>query len=501
MASRMSTAALPDSLQRALDNASADDLKSFLSRELASDDRMAARFVALYGGLGVKELKKALKSELSSIKRSYASGGFIDWRASLGFESEYCAAISSYVDPAVAKHDADAIFELLEAVLTSFRTVHIDDSNGFVTDTFNMLKGYWGKAFLYTPDKQVPKRIAYMHKLVGKVESSAREGDFDWLITDGLYEFPIDLYADDPAFAPLVLDLIDKHMAELREKARQERAKEEQRRAAYPTWGKASEYTTHSEYELTRWVEKRLVAMEAVGAPLDDLREVASAHRKNTEIVTKYADLCAERGEPAFAIGELEAALVDDLVSRTAVSVYLVRLLKIYEDCGMQDKAKAAMKALLQAEPTPVFSSMVSIPALFRRYKACFLPEQWEEERERLFSGIRGKYVFCDCLVAEGLYERLYEYAASCDRFRVEEYEDVLVQVNPEFVFRWYEKSIMGEFELAYDRKGYRRETKALTHVAKLPGGAEAASRIAAALQDKYPRKKALLEELAKAGF
>ena len=221
-------------LRRAVENAGEEDIRRFLLEELASDERMAARFVARYGGLDVKGLKKALKSELSAIKREYSSGAFIDWRSSLDFESEYCSAISSYLDPVVAKRDADAIFELLEAALASFRTVHIDDSNGFAATAFDMMKRYWGKVLLYTPRAQVPERVIYLSELADKVDSSTREGDFDWFVAEELRALPVDFCAGDPDLAPLAIGLIDKRMAQLHDQVARERAEEERRRANAP---------------------------------------------------------------------------------------------------------------------------------------------------------------------------------------------------------------------------------------------------------------------------
>ena len=241
--------------------------------------------------------------------------------------------------------------------------------------------------------------------------------------------------------------------------------------------------------------------MEAAGAALPELKELAAGYRDCDKIMTLYADLCAERGEPSFAVAELERAVSDASLNEITARVLRLRLLKLYEACRMQDKALATTRALLKGKPTSLRDMEVPTKELLQKYKGFFAPEQWETERDKLLEGMQSERALCDCLVEEGLYERLYEHAVGAEKFEVPPYESELMQVDPELVFSWYEKRILEEFEYAHDRKAYRSGVKSVVHVAQLPDGEKRAAKIAEALRKEYPRKPALLQELGKAGF
>ena len=111
------------------------------------------------------------------------------------------------------------------------------------------------------------------------------------------------------------------------------------------------------------------------------------------------------------------------------------------------------------------------------------------------------RYTLCDCLLAEGMPERIYQIAKDGERFDVERYQDALLQIDAPFVLAWHKRRVLRDFEEAYDRKGYRRKTKELVRLLELPGGKDAAQEVADELRARYPRKVALLDELAKAGL
>lgn len=482
-------------------NASDEDMREFLLHELRNDERMASRFVASFGSFDVKGRKKALRSELASIRSEYSHRGFIDYRDSLSFESEYCEAIRSSLEPLVHKGDAEGLFALLETVISHFRGICIDDSNGFVTTTFGLCCDFWEEAFRLTPSVGVSKRIDGMCKLARKFESAKKEADLDWFIIPELYKIPARILAEDKHHAANIIELADERIACLQTAAADELGTYERKRAALNENPSLHTYVyrPHAAFEIDEWALFRLKAMDACGASLDKICLFASDYTTDcSKILLALADICCARGETRLAVVELSRWLVASRPDQKyAAEEVCLRLLDAQLECGMNDHYRDMLATMLRVSPM----RKVSAVSLLRRYKKCFEPVAWPAEREKLFARIDNVTVLCDCLAEEGFHQRIYDIACESERFNYRRYENELLDVAPEYVLEQYKESAMSEFDRACDRRGYRSAAKELKHILGLPGGGDEARKLAAQLRVKYPRKIALHDELAKIGL
>lgn len=484
-------------LADAFANASDADVRAFLLEELGRDELMTTRFVARFGKQDLATQKKSLRSGLAAVRKEYARGGFIDYCDAWAFAGEYHDVLESYLEPAAQHGDADALFALLDVVIMHFRSIHIDDSDGFVTDTLRMLAAYYDQAFSATPAERVPARIRDMCALADQVEGAQRAGDFDDLLAPELRFVPVRLYAGNPQFAAEIIKLADAQLADLRLRTQHER--EELRRQWPGLTQKAPETKTSAEFEIPRWVLARMEAMESLREGVGALRAFALPFFDSSSVLVAFADACSRVGEPHAAVADLETAADDARLGAGGMDLVRLRLLDAYEESGLLDKACELVKRMLQAKQLPFRGP--SAAELLARYRAVVPAELWLQAREELFAGMTNRYTLCDCLLAEGLPERIYQIAKSTDRFDVGRYQDALLQVDVPFVLAWHKRCVSESFELACDRKSYCRGAKGLVLLLELPGGQAAAEEIAEQLRAKYPRKVALLDELAKAGF
>lgn len=488
---------VPPAVADALAGASDADVRAFLLGEMQRDERMAMRFAARFGKQELAVRKKGLRSELAAVRKEHARGGFIDYRDSWGFEVEYHDVLESYLEPSAQRGEADALFALLDVAIMHFRGVHIDDSNGFVTGTMDMLSAYFEQAFSATPADCVPARIRDVCKLADKIEGAQREGDFDDLIAPELRFIPARLFAGNSQFAAEIVGLADERIACLRSRAQHEREELQRRWPALAQ--KAPETKTTSDYEAVRWALARMEAMESLGESVAALREFAHPFFDDSSVIVAFADACSRAGEPRAAIVDLEAGANDNRLGPGGVDLVRLRLLDAYAECGMDDELRELLRAVLQAEQLPF--RWPSAPELLARYRATAPAESWPQVREELFAGMTNRYTLCDCLLAEGMPERIYQIAKAKERFDVDRYQDALLQIDAPFVLAWHKRRVLRSFEEVYDRKGYRRKTRELARLLELPGGKDAVREVANELRARYPRKVALLDELAKAGL
>lgn len=486
-------------LAAALARATDDDIRDFLIQAMADDDRLAARFVSRFGEHDARDEAKRLRSDLAAIRKAYARGGFIDYRSSWGFEREYQEALDLHLQPFARKGDAAALFDLLSVAVTHLCGISIDDSDGFTTATFSQLRDYYVAAFSNTPADQVEKRVADVLALAAKLESSPRSQALSWYVVPELLDIPAELFAHDARHASCVIDLCDGRITQLGERAAVEREEREHAAALYPGRSRAGAgWETSSEFEQRRWACRRIEAMDALGRSLDDIVAFAASYFRDERVVVTCADICAGRGAPERAVDVVETALAQGRLQGFCVDRVQLRLLDACDAAGMRARESALLAEMLQGAQLPHGAAAAD---LLTRYKRCATYDVWETERERLLNGMQNQITLCDCLLSEGLERRLYEIAKAAERFPVERYQDALLRVDPEFVLARYKAGALTWFASAYDRQGYRRESKRLKRLAELPGGKEAAQQVAAELRQQYPRKPALHDELTKAGF
>ena len=67
---------------------------------------------------------------------------------------------------------------------------------------------------------------------------------------------------------------------------------------------------------------------------------------------------------------------------------------------------------------------------IYREFKSLFAPDEWEEERELLYSSMKYQHMLPEYFVEEKLYDRLASYVfTNKNEYLIEEYEKYLADV------------------------------------------------------------------------
>lgn len=482
----------------ALKSASDADVREFLIESIALDERLAARFVSRFGQHKPREEAKLLRSDLAAIHKQYARGGFIEYRDAWDFERDYQDAIDLHLQPFARSGDGPALFSLLEVAVTHFCGISIDDSEGFSSSTFSLLHDYWVTAFGLVPADEVPGRVKSIEKLAEKLESSTRAEALNWYVVPELLDIPIELFSSDPEHAGCVIELCDRRIDALSKRAEEERARWERESAVRSKYVRCGDWTTSAEFEQRRWALRRMEAMEYLECSLDEIEAFAQPFFGSDKVLLAFADVCERHGECERAVEALLHALEEGRLQGFCADGVRLRLLDAYASAGKREEEVELLVEMLQAPELPRGASAAQ---LLQRYRQRATYDDWEAERERLFAEMDSKFTLCDCLLEEGLDQRIYDIAKESERFPVNRYQDALLRVDPEFVLQRYAVDALAGFDRAYDWRGYRGATRRLVELAELPGGCAAARKLADELRQRFPRKTALHDELAKAGL
>lgn len=191
-----------------------------------------------------------------------------------------------------------------------------------------------------------------------------------------------------------------------------------------------------------------------------------------------------------------------DEAGQSASRRFALRLRELYRKHGETDKLRPLLEGLLADAHSN--DSNPSAPQLLDELHAVAPADAWPQVRDAALERMTSGEARCDCLAAEGLVERLVDELMHGEvRFRSPaSYEDLLVVDHPELLVAWYAEDARRSMEgYMPGRKAYQTAAEKLHHLASLPGGAEPALELADEWKRMYPRRPAMFEELARAGF
>ena len=479
------------------------DVRAFLVQVLHADERLAYRFRSQLGALDDKAAQRELRHELSAIKKAYTYRGWIDYRSALPFSRGYLDAAERTLQPFVERRDADGVFALTSVLVTSLRTVHIDDSDGFFSDAMALVRWAWGAsldALADDPGKRVraAKDLCFLSR---KVSNAKSEGDMDWFLIDSIDEFAAERLAGDAACADLVVALADRRIEQAQRAHREALAKAKRRQEASPNYYGGSSAYVPVDYETPRWVAYRVRAMYTAGATVAETMAFARPFRSSYEVLEALADILMAAGDAPGAIRLFEDACRDEgegVSSRR----FALRLRELYREHDEIEKLRLLLEDLLA--DARANDSTPSAPQLLSELCAITPADAWPQTRDAVLERMASAEARCDCLADEGLVGRLIdELEQGTLRFRSPaSYEDLLLAERPDLLVAWYAKDARQSMvNYAAGRKAYQTAARKLRHLASLPGGEGPAREIAEEWKRTYPRRAAMLEELARAGF
>ena len=103
---------------------------------------------------------------------------------------------------------------------------------------------------------------------------------------------------------------------------------------------------------------------------------------------------------------------------------------------------------------------------------------------------------------SEGLWERLMEAVTAAERLSIlDRYEAALKKRYPDGMLEAYARILMKEAAAVSNRKQYQELARYLNKIKSYPGGAVRTAWLAEDWRTRYSRRRAMMDELEKAGF
>lgn len=446
--------------ERVIDRLSEEQIRQLLLR-LVKVDPYARELIELViqAPLSEKEKKQWVRDLQAMANNAKDRYGFIDYDAAYSF----CCALVEYLDDHVpglleGEHIVEA-FELVCLVFDTAVTQEMDDSAG-------------GLSMVCT---------ACMHEWEEILECASleqQEDMFRWFCaeyqTDDTAQMFLCEYVFEaawkPELVPRLLEFLDEQI-------------------------KLCENDKQSEYYLAELVLHRAHWMEQTGTSSSVCWAYLQNYRYLSDIRKLEIEQAKQEGDWPHMIALLKESKQLDADKLGLLSHYSRQLIDIYERLSDRDALREELEYYL-------FTFLQHDLKYAEKLKAILTDAEWTEMRERLLNSRTMLYQEQLLLYQEGLFDRLMEQIEEeMDIRELERYEEVLLKEFPQRCIAVYERQLALAMRNASDRKAYRAAVQMLSKLKKYPEGEGKARKIAQSWRMAYPRRKSMLDELAKAGF
>ena len=437
-------------------------IRPLLTELISADEKLYRALLLQYGETTPDECMKTLKEELASIGDQYADRhGYINYRDAYDFECDAADFIQRQTQTLLGRGKPLLAFRAGMDALREFASYEAEEECGYVDEAMDaMLTDILGAC--------KEDAASEVFNLLLKCAGSTGE---HWRVQEFAEQAVFSCFSGE-VFDKKKLELVDRQIANLE------------------TSGKQG-YS--GEYEMERLLMRRFDLMKKLSWPKEELDAFLARYTNYSDIRKLCIRQAFDDGKTDEAIRLLEEGKSADRDKRGLVAEYSKWLMELYERQGR----RAELLAELEYH---VFTLSSGGMEMLSRLKKVCTPVQWIEYRERYLSG---QYIHrLELMESEGLWERLMEAVTAAERLStLDRYEATLKKRYPDELLEAYARILMKEAAAVSVRKQYQELVRYLKKIKHYPGGTERAAQLAEDWRTRYKRRRAMMEELKKAGF
>ena len=445
-------------LEKAVQSLSASDARALLARFAAVYPDIAEQVMMKTTGRVTKKQIQAWYKQITSLTVKYSDRyGVIDYRSS----GKYIEEMETLMDGKVQiLLDSGLPMEAFRLTCRAMEEV----SEAGVDDFTEVEAMYWDCAEQWNAIIPHLNR-AERHEMFDWIQENYSRWEAEDFVDAFLFGSSyMDAAFPEAEFLRRKLDLLDEQIAKAKENG----------------------------YRIDRYTLRRVETMEKLSMDRAEIDAYLQANRQIPAVRKRMVDAAVREGRYDDAISLLREGKETTVGT---VAEYSNQLVELYRTLDRVEDLRTEL--LFQMEEVGQ-RDLGHVELL----KELTPNDQWPDLRERLLSLGNLRSVRGELLEAEGLYDRLLDYAVSSGSLYVmDAYADTLGARYPADVLAFYIPHLRKDMERASTRTQYAEQVKRLKQLTRFRGGKEAAAEAADEWRTAYPRRRAMWEELQKAGF
>lgn len=251
----------------------------------------------------------------------------------------------------------------------------------------------------------------------------------------------------------------------------------------------------NSEYRVKQLLDWRANTMAALGMEQTAIDRFWAQYRHLPFVREREIDLLL--GEKSFdgAIRLLKESKELDKGDGFRIQNHSQKLIAIYQQTGQTEELREELRF-------QIFSCDQWDLTYIKLYREIIPSEEWPMLLDELLCHKTTRALKYELLAFGEKYEQLFHsIEQEGSFFRLRQYADFLCRWSPERVRDTYVRMLDGVMSRSSNRNMYREAIGYLRRVRQFPDGVETAKRLADSWRLQFGRRKAMLDELRKAGY
>lgn len=397
------------------------------------------------------------KKEITAIFNQYTRRGFVEYGAC----GRLCHELCDLLEAASRELTSKELFDVACRAFIKWGKTDKDDSDGDTQVFMDQVLAAWQIVYEYG-------QMEISHDKMMKWMMKNLDGSVIDYMEEYLYEFMVSHFKE----AKLLQKKFDFLQAKIREKKDQ-----------------VSEHS-YAQYEIVGLETYCLQIMSERQEPIEKIR--AFSEKINCDSVKeKLAEIEMEYGNFDQAI-QIYQSLAEEADAMTwRINQYRVILKDIYRRHGDTEKYFQELKQLVYVQ--------IGDSELYEEYKAQFTSEEWEKEKASLFAKVKlGDLRANRWYAIEERYDLIMDNVeAASDTMNMKTYEKELKKRYPERCLTILANAANQQAKNSSKRSEYKRIAYYLRWMLSYPNGSKMAEELAETYRSEYPRRRAMLDELA----
>lgn len=251
----------------------------------------------------------------------------------------------------------------------------------------------------------------------------------------------------------------------------------------------------NSKYRMKEVLNWRTDTMAALGMEQAAIDRFWAQYRHLPFVREREIELILDEKNYGGAVRLLKESKELDKGDDFRVRNYSQKLISIYQQTGQTEALREELRF-------QIFSCVQRDLTYIKLYRDIIPDEEWAVLLDQLLRHMTTRSLKYELLAFGEQYELLFLSIVQEGSFnRLRQYADILCRWSPEQVRDTYVRMLDGVMSRSSDRGMYRETVGYLQRVRQFPNGVETAKLLADSWRERFGRRKAMLDELYKAGY